>query len=1196
MQETRQTYIDLLNQGRNDEVFQRLATGSAKVGVGEAAALNYLGVALQQSGRMQEAAQAYRQSAQLSLSDLLNCWNNLAGACYHLELFREAVSVAENLRGYHPFDCDLLALQVLSLIELGKKKEAEELARGFIGNLTRNPTATRWFIHAAWRNRKFLESLLMSSEIPPQQWDAGGLAHELLQCLAELELGDVAQDIFPLVYGEQCSLFDRSETWATAGILALSRCDLVATRAIYEEGMAKGFSERSATMNLSLAELAQGDYEAGWRHYMVRGDDPNLRSIVLPESVPRWRGEPVAGKTLVVSSEQGIGDMIQFVRFIPDLERLGARVIFASYPDVVSLLRNDPRAKTAEVAPLSVDEIDFYTLLLDLPHLLGVKSPADIPCQIPYLFANPDKAAAWKAQLASLPGLRIGLCWAGNPDFHGDHYRSSTINIFSSLAGIPGATFVGLQKGAGAKEAQCPPEGLPYIWIGDQFASFEDTAAAIANLDLVISTDTSIVHLAAALGKPVWLLLSQRSQDFRWVDFGAGNVWYPNVRAFRQEVDDDWAGLVRNKVRPALAQRLLMSLPADAAVWKKTVLQIDAAQMDWQQADWEDWAAAVGFVNDWEAAVRWLARQVSERDASIALNALVARLSKDEEMLAQPELAVAFARQQLKLGNADAALGCLEQVASTHGDEAIGRTGFLDWGWFYRGKGQWDLARDLWERGAAAFPRDGQFYYLRGIALWNEGKEKEALPLFQRAIECFPRHYKAHLAIAELLCEEKPTEAWASVQRAVMLKRHDVEAWQLVVRLFHSRGMYWLAERILLARCHVEHNFGSQLLRVKQLIMFGRLQEAAALLEQALMRPELPPTQQHKLALTMYDCGRREEALRRLDELAERRPESREIRFSLGFAQLRIGRCKEGWRNYYLGLQRRTPHFTEWTGEDLAGKSLLVIQDQGQGDAIQFFPLLRDIWAMAPKRLTLAVGRPLVTLFSAQKVPFDIVDLERLDWDDYRYDYQVDQMALPHLLDVDLLNPRHPQPTLIAPPGRVPQWQERLAQDRNLKVGIVWSGGDLFKANYLRSTALADWRVLWDIEGISFYSLQKDIHSNQAAVFERPLHNLAADCPTWLETLSVIDSLDLVITTCTAVAHAAGSINKPTWVVLSNEHVDFRWLEDREDSAWYPSVRLIRRQLGESWPQVFNRIAHDLVARYEGLNWRQPTSAEVTAQ
>lgn len=1192
MPNSRDVIVDLLNAGRSVEALAYLH--SCLPGMGEAAANNYRGVALQQAGKLQEAAEAYRQSAQESLSDLLSCWNNLAGVCYHMENYGEAAAVVESLRHYHSLDADLLALHVLSLIELGKHDEAEKVARQFLTDLPRSLPGTRWLIHTACRNRKYLEALILAAEIPPSEWDRGGLANELLDSLSELDLGDVAQEIFPIAYGPETHCLDRPETCATAAMIAISRRDYEGARSIYTAGRERGYRGASSTLNLSLMELAAGKYDTGWLHGLARAETTGYHQLLLPDSVPRWAGEPVAGKTLIVSSEQGFGDMVQFLRFIPALEGLGARVVFAAYPDIVALLRNDPRAAVTSLKPLSIDEIDYYTLFFDLPHFLGIKCPADVPCAVPYLYANPEKTLRWRDFLAAFPGMKVGLAWAGNPDFKDDHYRSASINIFSPLSGLPGVTFFGLQKGVGVREARCPPEGLNYVWLGDQFSNFEDTAAAIDNLDLVISTDTAIVHVAAALGKPVWLLLSRRSSDFRWMNFDGRNVWYPNVSVYRQEIDDDWLCLVRDRVGPTLAQGVRASLTADAAQWRTTALALAGGQAGWEATNWTAWGNSVLADDGSREAIAWLAGQIGEQDVLPALKALQAAYETAGQT-PLPDLSVALGRQLLKAEDPDGGVRLLDSVAQQFGDVAVGRRGFVDWGWQLYRQEDLEQALAIWQRGAAAFPRDGHLHYLQGTACQRQRRNKLALDHFQRAIDCFPRHVKALTAIARVKREENLSEAAAAAQRAVMSKCHDVESWNTVVLLLHDRGMYWLAERVLLAKGDLENNAFSQSLRVRQLAMLGRDQEATEFLESVTLQSSKQPSaqQQEMLAEAYGVCGQRDQEAALLGKMSAAQPESRELLFRLGFSLLRRGNCRDGWKAYWRGLARKNAaRFTEWEGQDLCEKSILVVQDQGQGDCIQFFVLLHELWAKQPKRLTLVVVRALVTLFKAQDVPFEVVNVEKFDWDDYRYDYQVDLMALPYLLDVDLLAPRHTQPTLIAAPGRVPGWQAILDADTQLKVGIVWSGGDLFKANYLRSTTLEDWRVLWEIEGISFYSLQKDIHSNEAAVFDRPLHNVAADCPTWLETLSIIASLDLVITTCTAVAHAAGSIDKPTWVVLSNEYVDFRWLEDRDDSPWYPSVRLIRRRRGEPWRDVFRRIADDLVTHYDRLSWRSAVTSD----
>lgn len=1179
---SRQVLSDLLAQNDNAAVLHFLETMPDE-GLGPVVALLLRGVALQQSGRLSDAADAYSQALESAQGDLLTLWNNLAGANYHLGEFAKVVENVEALRPHKPFDCDLLALHVLSLLGLGRKKEALEVAREFADLIPRSAKATRWLMNALGANRCYLEGVLRASVFPLQDWKSSGVGHQLLQWLCELDLCDVADHLFPLLYGNDCNVLDDMEACFTKASIAYSKNDFPEAKALYEGGMARGYSDHSAKMNLSFIELKLGNFGAGWDYYRARTEDKTYRPAVLTERVPRWRGESLTGKTIVVSSEQGIGDMIQLLRFIPRLEALGARVIFASYPDVVGLLGNDPRAKKQNVVPLAVEEIDYFALIMDLPYFLGVKTAHDIPREIPYLFANSEKSAYWGDRLASYAGFKVGVVWAGNPEHSADHCRSASINDFSPLAGMPGVKFFGLQKGAGAKEAQCPPEGLDYVWLGNQLASFEDTAAVIDNLDLVISVDTSVVHLAAALGKEVWLIDALRSPEWRWVDFGEGNTWYPNVVVFRQEVVDDWTGLLRNRVRPELARRLLNETRLSKA--HETMLRVDARELGWDEVDWSDWSLAFPENQLPEVVLAWLGRMSAERDIALPLQALSSSCGRgDTGNTGSPRLRALRARQEIRRGDASKALDWLEAIVLTHGDEVLGRADFAEWGWRYYINGDFKRAVDLWQRAVEAFPRDGHLHYLLGLAWSGLEEPDKALECHRRALERFPRHFKAYLALAGLLRVKKPVEAWEAAQKAVLLKATDVEAWNFIVSLLHDRGMYWLAEGILRSKGDIWNNFSSKMLYLRQLLMQGREHEWRALFDGIQFDHRLSASEQEGYIAFAFSAGLADKAFPLLENYLLRHPESRVQRFSLGFNQLRFGLQKEGWRNYWLGMRRDvTKHFPEWQGENLSGKTLLIVQDQGQGDLIQFFPLLDEVWQRSPRRMVVAVSPALVTLFRAQTPPFEVVNAEKLDWEDYCFDYQVEYMALPYLLAVDLLHPRHKQPTLVGLTDWGGPWRDRLQSDQNLKVGIVWSGGDLFKANYVRSTSLTDWEALWEIDGISFYSLQKDLHSNQAAVFDRPLHNLAADCPTWLETLAAIESLDLVITTCTAVAHLAGSINKPVWIILSNEYVDYRWQQDRDDVPWYPSARLFRRQFGESWPQVFVRVGRALLETYPNL-------------
>ena len=273
---------------------------------------------------------------------------------------------------------------------------------------------------------------------------------------------------------------------------------------------------------------------------------------------PQWRGEDLADKTIFLHSEQGYGDTIQFLRYVPLLASRGGRVILEVPPSLGRLAEQLQGAAQVFASGAVTPAADFFCPLLSLPRAFGT-TVATIPGEVPYLAADRAAVAAWRRRLADLEGLRVGLVWAGNPRPNQpganriDRRRSVTLGHFANLAEVPGVSFVSLQKGQAASQTRSPPPGLLVHDWTDELTDFADTAALIEALDLVISVDTSVVHLAGALGKPTWLL-NRFDTCWRWLLNRDDSPWYPTLRQFRQPSPGDWNSVICG-VRDAL-QRL----------------------------------------------------------------------------------------------------------------------------------------------------------------------------------------------------------------------------------------------------------------------------------------------------------------------------------------------------------------------------------------------------------------------------------------------------------------------------------------------------------------------------------------------------------------------------------------------------------------------------------------------------------------
>lgn len=300
-----------------------------------------------------------------------------------------------------------------------------------------------------------------------------------------------------------------------------------------------------ARFNLSYLLLRQGRFEEGWHCFESRN-----WALMWPNAsrVPRWQGEPPFGRRVHVVAEAGYGDVIQFCRYVPLLKTAGAaRVTLAAYPALKALLQTleGVDAVTDMEDPMTGAEPDCWVPLMSLPYLFKTRFDS-IPDQLPYLRALPDQERFWRQQL-SPDFFNVGLVWQGNPANENDANRSLPgPSILAPLGEVPGVRFVGLQKDSQTSEALFVDDGSRWLDAGLRLQDFSDTAALITKLDLVISVDTAVAHLAGALGCRCWVLLPDYMTDWRWMAAGDHSPWYPrNMRLFRQPAPGDWTSVVK---------------------------------------------------------------------------------------------------------------------------------------------------------------------------------------------------------------------------------------------------------------------------------------------------------------------------------------------------------------------------------------------------------------------------------------------------------------------------------------------------------------------------------------------------------------------------------------------------------------------------------------------------------------------------
>lgn len=292
-------------------------------------------------------------------------------------------------------------------------------------------------------------------------------------------------------------------------------------------------------MCLAMTQLRLGQFEEGWREYEWRWRSNAQQFARKSRSEPVWDGQPLAGRSLLVESEQGIGDVLQFVRYIDDLHRQGERIVFHCPQVLAPLLKNCTSFGEA-VYVESPPACDLRISLLSLPYVLGT-TVETIPQNVPYLRVAEERIQAWRERLNARTGFRIGVVWQGNTAYLDDRQRSFSLQKYGPLAQLPGVQLVSLQKGGGAEQVnQVGFRIKPPADSFDEDGPFLDTAAVMASLDLVIAPNTSLAHLAGSLGVPVWVILSTIATDWRWIENREDTPWYPTMRLYRQKVAGDW--------------------------------------------------------------------------------------------------------------------------------------------------------------------------------------------------------------------------------------------------------------------------------------------------------------------------------------------------------------------------------------------------------------------------------------------------------------------------------------------------------------------------------------------------------------------------------------------------------------------------------------------------------------------------------
>lgn len=1027
-------------------------------------ATNNLGNVLSQRGLKEKAAQAYRQAIAIH-PDYAEAYNNLGNVLTSLELFNEAETAFRNALRLNPAYAEAHNNYGNFFLATGQSQKAEQSYRQA---MALNPA------YAAPYNN--LGKLFL---------DQGMLKEGIEACHTAIAL----QPNFDEPYYNLGTTFQETGEYAAA-------------EDAFNKALTLNPEYASCKWNLSLLMLLQGRFSDGFKLYENRfsGGDAKVFAKMnhlfeLLHEYSRWQGESLQGKSLLVIAEQGLGDNLMMMRYLALIKRYEPRrIIVYCEPPLFRLFQCQPEVN--EVVSMS-DQLpfgtfDLYCPSMSLPYLFqtGLES---IPNNIPYIAIPESLKRQCQAGCAKISDFKIGLAWAAK-----GKNKSIFLNLFSPLLEIPGIQLVNLQKGVESR--QLKELGWNFIDWMDECQDLLDTAALISQLDLVISVDTSVVHLAGALGKPVWLL-NRLESDWRWLLEREDSPWYPSMKIFTQRTGNDWTSVIT-----MLKQELAQLLDVDDFYNNHGIELL-------QQ----------GLIAEAEQAfLKGISIDPNNAELYCNLGVSLNDLNKYEDALESYRLAIALRPNYMQaffnMGNSCQALGNLQAAASCYEQTLTVSPNFLP-----------------------ALRRLGEVYK-------TQEKYAHAAECFTTATRIDPLSVPAYQGLGVSLAEQEDYTA------AIIVYKQALKVDPTSASTYNMIGLAHLYS--------------------------GQFSDAETCFRKAFALAPDNPARLSNLGTALHCQGRTAESIAVCRQLLALDPTCAEGRWNLSLVLLARGEFQEGWQEYEWRFNKTNPVLTRnfsqpvWDGSSLNGKTILLHAEQGFGDTIQFTRYVPLVVQQAGQVIiecqSVALKRILSSLAGVEVFVFG----DPLPY----FDCHLPLLSLPLLFKTTLETIPAMTPYLYPDQGDVGAWRLRLGKSKIFRIGISWFGRQNLALNRKRSCPLKMFATLFSIPHTEFYSLQvgEGVEQISQGIKNQTIIDFTADIHDFADTAALIMNLDLVITIDTAVAHLAGALGVPTWVLLPFSS-DWRWLEKRNDSPWYPTMRLFRQPSLGDWQTVIHKVREELI-------------------
>jgi tetratricopeptide (TPR) repeat protein/glycosyltransferase involved in cell wall biosynthesis len=1097
-------------------------------------ALNNLGNALQEQGKLAEAIVHYRQAIALR-ENFAEAHSNLGAALKEQRLYEEAIAHLRQAVALRPDYAEVHNNLGNALQEQGNVEEA-------------------------------IACYETALQIKPDYAEIHSNLGNMLQQLGKFE---AAFDRFRQALALQP---DYAGAYNNLGI-AYRNCNRIdESFTAYEQAIALNPEFVEAHWNKALTQLLLGDLAAGFAGYECRFEWTRFQqqNAARAYTQPRWDGSPLAGRTIFLYTEQGLGDTIQFIRYAAIVAQLGGKVILECQPPLLNLLQPLPSLHQVIPSGATPPAFDLHAPLMSLPHLLGT-TLTTIPNIVPYL---PHPAPRTPHPALQTPAYKIGIVWTGNAQNPYNLTRTCPIAHLLTLTKFPGVQLYSLQK-------EAPPEDFDRLQacpavqdLRSHLDDFVDTARLIQQLDLVISIDTAIAHLAGALGKPVWLLLPF-APDWRWMRDRADSPWYPTMRIFRQPAYGDWERVMA-EVRAAIVQQTSINPESLAPQPQDLTTPASVALNSLAMTPSQTLTASPNAPPTINQPPLLVSMNQSETLAVQLQDLIPVAPTVPSKLPIPAELKTAVRHYEAGRLNEAAQLG--QELLRHHANHP------KVWqllGLIAHQEKRYDEAIAHYREVIHRDPQNHDTLNNLGVAFHEQGKVDEAIAYYQQALAANPNYADAHNNYANALRDKGQIEsAIAHYQQAIALKPDYADAHNNLGLAFYAQERYEeaadayrqaIVHRPNFAQAH--NHLGNAL---KEL---GDSQQAALSYQQAIaLKPDYAKAY-NNWGNIFRDQADLATALSYYEQATAIDPNFAEAHWNKALTYLLGGDLQQGFAAYEWRWQVKLPTFRPmrifpqplWDGSDLAGQRIFLHAEQGMGDLIQFVRYAAIV-AQKGGRVILEAHLPLIKLL--QQLPHieQIVPYATTPPD---FDCHAPLLSLPHILGITQATIPNTVPYLPIPPSA----QSLLPRSPNskpqtlYKVGIVWTGNPQNSYNRTRTCPLAQLLRLTAIPDIAFYSLQKESTPTDLQLLRShpKVTDLRDQLADFVDTAALIDQLDLVISIDSAVTHLAGALGKPVWLLLPFAP-DWRWMLDRPDSPWYPTLRIFRQPSSGDWERVIAAV------------------------